>query len=131
MRALFLVLIASLGMQARADTYVLDTATGKVRLARGEEAAPEAPKIKPSVVKVRDDAVSRWTSQPLNVGSCPCKATGGCHCQPYSECARGTCASHNLLLSKAAAQPVRAAEPQPAPIPVQTFRPAVEQQCPT
>jgi hypothetical protein len=65
-------------------------------------------------------AVSQFLSQPLNVGRCPCGATGqGCHCQPHSLCAGGQCGNHNPLLRP---KPVQAAQPQqPAYVPQYSF----------
>lgn len=65
----------------------------------------------PNVVK---PDVQAWLRLPANVGSCPCKATGGCHCRPHSECARGNCAAHNPLLN-AQALPNRSMQRQFCP----------------
>lgn len=55
-----------------------------------------------------DDAVAKWLSQPLNQGSCGCRQTGGCHCDPHSDCAKNGCKNHNPFLN-GAAKPVSAA----------------------
>lgn len=59
----------------------------------------ESPIAKP-VKSAKELAIEKWMTQPLNVGSCPCGRTGGCHCLPHDLCRGGQCQNHNPLLYK-------------------------------
>jgi hypothetical protein len=93
--AAFLCFAAAISAPCRADDdFEFQMAMARLRLQKsaGREIVPVA---KP----VQSPAVSQWLSQPLNTGNCPCRATGGCHCQPHSLCKSGQCANHNPLLN--------------------------------
>lgn len=90
MRAILAVLFLAAVARADADQDI------RIALALSEPVAKRQAIPRP----IQSDAVARYLAQPLNVGRCPCGATGqGCHCQPHSLCKSGQCANHNPLLN--------------------------------
>lgn len=87
-------------------------AAAKVAPVKAREAA-EAEKRKATVPTA--PTKPSWLSQPLNVGRCPCGPTGGCRCNPHSDCAAGKCATHNPYLIRPTAPPMK---PVTVPVPL-------------
>jgi len=75
------------------------------------------PLPKSQLYRVKKTELSAWLSHPLNVGSCPCGATGGCRCSPHDNCKGGKCAEQNPYLSASAVK-VGPPRTQPQYVPV-------------
>jgi hypothetical protein len=100
----------------------------------GNSGAFPAPKVAPRANQTpqRPNAVQAYLAQPLNVGRCPCGATGfGCHCLPASACGREPCELHSPILAaqkqatKAVQLPTFSSQAQPV-----TILPTSAQSCP-
>lgn len=105
MKAIIALLILSLpAIASDKDDIEIAMAMASVKLP--EPAIPVPPKP-PAMEEPRQtkhdfwrESLAQWKSQSLNVGSCPCGATGGCRCSPHSACAKGLCGVLNPILAK-------------------------------